>query len=116
MIFRPELADLVLAGRKTETRRIANENPRSPWWRERCRYEPGRSYAVQRGRTEPGVARIEVLGVVRQENLGDITPAGANAEGFDSVDAFMAYWRGLHGRWEPNLRVWVVRFKLVSDG
>ena len=32
MNFRPELAEKVMAGEKTVTRRVASENPRSPWY------------------------------------------------------------------------------------
>jgi AcrR family transcriptional regulator len=37
MIFKAELADLVLEGRKTATRRLLSDKPKSPWYSEACR-------------------------------------------------------------------------------
>ena len=53
MIFKPELVEKILVGEKTETRRKANPDGSQ-------RYKPGRTYAVQPGRTEKGVDRTWV--------------------------------------------------------
>jgi hypothetical protein len=37
--FQRELAEKVMAGEKTVTRRLVSDNPRSPWWRERVQPE-----------------------------------------------------------------------------
>ncbi|MDP2710815.1 MAG: SEC-C metal-binding domain-containing protein [Solirubrobacteraceae bacterium] len=42
MNFRPRLAELVLAGEKTVTRRATSPNPRSPWYALRCGLVVGR--------------------------------------------------------------------------
>ena len=90
MIFRPELVEKILAGQKTETRRRAKEG-------EPCRYEAGKTYALQPGRTKAGVARIRVTDV-RREGLGDLKPAAAPREGFRYLHEFFTYWRSLYGR------------------
>jgi hypothetical protein len=106
VIFSPENARLVLSGQKTETRRIAK--PGEP-----CRYQEGRTYAVQEGRGKPGIGRIEVLSV-RKEELGEIRNDGARREGFRSVDGFFTYWWKLHGKVDLLQDVWVICFRLVE--
>lgn len=108
MIFRPELVDRILAGAKTQTRRVVR--PDRP-----CRYRPGRTYAVQPGRTRRGVARIRIT-AVRAERLSRITAADARAEGFDSIPAFFEYWDHLHGPSSNRpIDVWVISFVLDAD-
>ncbi len=103
MIFRAPLFDLVLEGRKTQTRRVAAYEP--------CRYVVGRDYAVQPGRGKKAVARIRVL-AVRMEAVGAITPADARAEGFDTPQDFRDYWNELHGWYMAERLVWVIDFEL----
>jgi hypothetical protein len=52
VIFRPKLVEKILAGEKTETRRVVKEGEVE------CRYNLSTTFAVQPKRTEPGVARI----------------------------------------------------------
>jgi hypothetical protein len=108
VIFRPELARLVLSGRKTETRRpVKGDAP--------ARYRVGRTYAVQPGRTKPGIGRIRVTGV-RREPLSAIDEEAARREGFPDRRAFFDYWRRLHGRVDPEREVWVIRFEPAGEG
>jgi hypothetical protein len=104
LIFRPELAEKVLAGEKTETRRPVKDGQAE------CRYAPGRDYAVQPGRTKRAIGRIAVADV-RREKLGAITHESALREGFSKVRAFMDYWRKLHGYVDLEQEVWRIRFE-----
>ena len=88
MICRPELVDLILEGKKTETRRPVKAKETE------CRCRVGHDYAVQPGRTKHGVARIEVLSV-RRNILAQIDRA--KLEGFDHRVPFFRYWGGLYG-------------------
>lgn len=101
MIFRPELAKLIKQGKKTQTRRIATTKT--------CRYEAGKSYAVQPGRGKEAMCRITIMDV-RMERLGDLSLKDAKREGFVTTAEFFAYWRGLHGSANPDLMVWVLSF------
>jgi hypothetical protein len=56
--FRPELAEKVMRGEKTVTRRIASTNPRSPWYSDRCGLKTGRDYAVCPGRGKHALGRV----------------------------------------------------------
>lgn len=113
MNFRPELAAKVMAGEKTETRRVVSTNPRSLWWTRRCGLRPGRDYAVCPGRTKPAIGRVYVTSVVK-EPLYLLDDRAARHEGFSDQEAFRVYWRDMHGSWIPEQRVWVVRFTLAA--
>lgn len=111
--FRAELADLVMDGRKTETRRQLSDNPNSPWFRERCGHEVGSRHAVCPGRGAPSIGYI-VIDDVAFVRLGDITYDGAVAEGFRDVEDFKAGWEKLNGDWNPRQRVYRVRFHVET--
>lgn len=119
MLFQPKLCRLILNRKKTETRRRVQPGkagaPRQP-----CYYRPGGNYPLERpmrldeadefqraiiegtrrGRPpKKEIGRIQIAGVDR-EPLGDMTVAGARAEGFENPRDFVAYWVRLHDkRW-----------------
>lgn len=106
MMFRPELAELVMLGEKTVTRRACSENPRSPWWREACQPQPGRRVAIQPGRGKPRIGRATVVSVEREAfDPASISEPEARREGFDSAASFRGTWARLHGALEP-VDVW----------
>lgn len=108
MIFRPPLVRAILAGRKTATRRIPK--PRET----ECRYQPGRSYAVQPGRGKPEVARILIL-EVEMKPLMQFGYHDARREGFLTQRDFFDYWLSLYGHVNTDLHVWVINFQLEQD-
>lgn len=114
MIFKPDLAALILAGEKTVTRRGTSENPRSPWWFEECAIKPGRDYAVCPGRGEFAVARVLVTKVTRGP-LGRLTDREARREGFRNSALFERAWWELHGSYEPLRVVWRIAFAVQLD-
>ena len=99
MIFRPELAKLILQSKKSQTRRRVG--------RGRCRYKPGRAYAVQAGRLTVGHLTVTD---VREEFLPEISLKDARREGFVTRDEFFEHWREHHGSVE--VMVWVISFRL----
>jgi len=111
--FQPELARLVLEGRKTVTRRLANGNPRSPWWRERCALAAGDSFAVCPGRGKRAVGRARVLSVARV-SLGRLDEAEAAREGFGSPREFERAFTGINVRYDPRAIVWRIEFELLA--
>ncbi|MCE9603316.1 MAG: ASCH domain-containing protein [Planctomycetia bacterium] len=102
MIFQ-KTWQLVIDGRKTQSRRIVGERLHS--WR------IGQSYALQPGRGKKAIARI-VVTAVRRELLGEITEADAKAEGYDSVADFVSVWESMHGAYDPDTEVFVIEFQL----
>lgn len=111
MNFQPGLAAKVMAGEKTVTRRICNDNPRSPWWLRRCSLKPGRSYAVCPGRGKNAIGRVVVVSV-RYSRLGDVDDGEARREGFDSAESFAAAFRQINGEYDPDLLCWRVEFRV----
>lgn len=108
VIFKPVLAQAVMEGRKVETRRVRKPDEMV------CRYRPMKDYAVQPGRGKAAIGRI-VVESVEAERLGEITDEAAYREGFLNRDDFEAYWEVLHGHFDPDMRVWVIRFALLRS-
>jgi uncharacterized protein YhfF len=104
LIFTTQMAKLIGAGRKSQTRRVVKPGETE------CRYKPGHSYALQVGRGKPATSRITVT-EVRRERLGDIDLRDVKREGFRTTDDFRDYWRALHGRYDPDTTVWVISFQ-----
>ncbi len=106
MIFKSRLTKLILAGKKTQTRR-----PRRG--EEECRYHAGRSYAVQPGRGKESIGRI-LITEVREEMLHELSQADAIREGFRTTEEFFDYWRELYHEGPVGLEVpvWVISFEL----
>ena len=113
MIFKPELAALVLAGQKTVTRRALSDNPRSPWWRERCIYLQGKEFAIQPGRGKPSIGHARVISC-RKVLLGALNRAEAQAEGFPGVSHFVSAWTDINGTWDAEASVWRIEFEVVD--
>lgn len=111
--FKPELAEKVMSGTKTVTRRPVSDNPRSPWWRERCRYEPGKDYAVQPGRGVKAIGRATVVSV-RLERLGDIDGREAEREGFRDLTEFVCAFTAINGHYRADALVWRVELRAVT--
>jgi hypothetical protein len=121
MNFRPELADAVMTGRKTVTRRLTSSNPRSPWYEGGCSLVIGRDYAICPGRGKPAIGRayvtalhLERVGDVFGETLGEQAgDAEALAEGFESGVAFKLAWLKINGSYDPGAQVWAIGLRAV---
>jgi hypothetical protein len=109
MMFKAELARLVLAGEKTVTRRLAKDNPRSPWWLERCRYRAGSRLPVACSYSAPPLGWIDVVSVERMR-LGRLDADEARREGFTTVEEFEAAWTRINGSYDEDMLVWRVEF------
>lgn len=120
MIFRPELAQAILDGSKTETRRKARFRQveegtlaeRSEWIEPP--YKPGKTYAIQPGRGKRGIGRIRVHSVTLQL-LYEMTDEDIRAEGFQNQPDFQRTWLEIHGNANWLDPVSVIRFELVPD-
>jgi hypothetical protein len=104
VIFTPEMVKLVVARRKTQTRRIIGDE-------KHCRYRVRHAYRVQPGRGKRGLFAITITDVYR-ERLSDIDLKGAHREGFRTRQQFFEHWHALHGMADHD--VWVISF-VVGD-
>lgn len=118
MNFRPELAEKVMAGKKTVTRRLVSDNQRSPWFHERCALVEGRTYAVCPGRGKNAIGRVRIIAVM-SEPLGQVDDREARLEGFSNWEQFHVAWSVINGSYDPDAIVWRVVFEVAppsSDG
>lgn len=111
MNFRPELAAAVMAGQKTVTRRLVSDNPRSPWYRERCGFRIGQRFAVCPGRGKTNIGHAIVNDVERQL-LGRLDDDEARREGFDSANAFETAFIAINGDYDRAVEVWRISFEV----
>lgn len=107
MNFRPDLADLVVAGRKTVTRRVMSGNPRSPWFEGGCLLVVGHpdGYAVCPGRGREQIGRVDLISI-RPSTMGAVDDAEARREGCADRAAFRELIVEIHGAFDPRLKVW----------
>ena len=110
ILFRPEHVEPILAGRKTQTRRI--------WKRSRCKVG-SIHLAKTKMLSKDYFARLKILAVY-QEDLGDISEEDARAEGYDdSIEYLDAFFR-INRIAEQDQANWcivpvhVVRFEVVQ--
>lgn len=111
MIFQGDLADLVLSGKKTETRRLFSDKPGSPWWKGGCRFRRGSRIAVQRGRTARGEGFVVLTEEPYDEPVVNVDDAAARAEGFIDRQDFLRRFMAINGPGALGGRVWVLKFE-----
>jgi hypothetical protein len=111
--FQPELARKVMAGEKTVTRRLASDNPRSPWWRERTWYQPGNVFTVNPGRGKMNIGRARVKSA-RLIRLGVPGLDEARREGFATMAGFRQAFAAINGRYHQDAKVWRIEFEVVA--
>lgn len=99
-----------MEGRKTVTRRLASDNPRSPWWVGGCSLVVGRDYAVCPGRGKHAVGRVRVTGVRLFGEIGRLDDDEARREGFRDAAGFEAGFAEINGSYDPHACVWRVEF------
>lgn len=106
MIFSPKLAEAVLRGEKTVTRRrLTHRDGRY------IRYAVNGLYAVQQSRGVRHKGHIRVL-AIRVEPLGALTGEEARLEGFADRLDFIDYWHRLHGAWMSDEIIARIEFEL----
>lgn len=115
MNFRDDLAHKVIAGEKTVTRRKVSDNPRSPWWREKCGYRVGQDVAICPGRGKHAIGRARIVAVERMA-LGILDEAEAKREGFPSASHFIQGWAAINGTCDPDAVVWRIELEAITDG
>lgn len=113
MNFKPELAEKVMAGEKTVTRRLVSSNARSPWAYNGCKLKLGRDYAVCPGRGKNAIGRVRITSLLLVQ-LGHLDGKEAQREGFETPAEFESVFAGINGRYNPKAWVWRVEFEVSA--
>lgn len=93
-------ADAILKNIKTQTSRKAKDP----------RLQPGVTVRAQ----VTHFADLEVIEVYRKK-LGNFNDEDARQEGGYTLDKFKQVWKALHGEWNPDESVYVIRFRLIKE-
>lgn len=59
-------------------------------------------------------ADLEIADVYRKK-LGDFDDGDARREGGYTLDEFKQVWKALHGEWDPDESVYIIRFRLIKE-
>jgi len=102
MMFKRELLDLVISGKKTQTRR-RHKNP----------LKEKQKYVIKRNWYKNTEQYIQITKVYPQK-LGDVSEEEAKKEGFSSLDEFRDAWIRINGSWDPEMVVTVYEFELAE--
>ena len=102
LIFKKEHIELILQGKKTQTRRTHRHS-----------LGIGGIYDIKRNLYEATGHKIVITRRYRQR-LGDITPEEALKEGGYTVEEFREVWRWINNcAWDPDQVVTVYEFRLL---
>jgi len=106
MLFKRKHVEMILAGRKTQTRRLLGKS---------ANYSVGRVYAITNRWFSKPQGHILITRKFRQK-LGEISLEDIRKEGYNSLGEFRGAWEEIHGleSWDPNLTVTVYEFKAVA--
>jgi hypothetical protein len=102
ILFTEHSKNLILAGKKTQTRR-----------RGKKRWNIGSIHECRRGFKGEPFARVRILSVDKVR-LGDITEEDARAEGAKDKTEFIEVWRQIYGPWKADEEVWRINFAVVD--
>ena len=127
---------LVVDGTKTQTRRIKKKDEHfedgrvftfdTYSFKERTRWEVGKTYAVQPARGKSAIGRIRITGI-REQDVREISDADVRAEGFAAKADFLKTWTQMHdkpafylmadlqNRPAERYQAWVLEFQLVRS-
>jgi hypothetical protein len=135
VIFKAELAEKILRGEKTQTRRIVKPGEQHILSNNhailavfdakgRLKWKLGALYAICPGRTKPGIGFIRITQIKRQ-HLRNMWDADVKAEGvpegrtYTNNEPFGKLWNTINKkpgiRWEDNPEVWAITFELAED-
>jgi len=102
MLFKKKHIKLILAGKKTQTRRLPGKL---------ASYQVGQVYSIKDrwfGKAEGYILITRKF----QQRLGDISPEDIRKEGYRDLDEFKVAWIKINGSWDSKRLVTVYEFKL----
>lgn len=120
MLFKQTLAEKIINGQKTQTRRLCKDGEN---WRKasddgiatvfdkdgRIKWQVGRDYAIQTKRGGKAIGRFRITDI-RREIVAQISDDDAKAEGFAGRNEFFGAWDWINGSDTTNQYCWVIEF------
>lgn len=103
MLFKKDLIDLILEGKKTMTSRDKLLNKVG----EVTNLMANRDYSKISGK------KIKITKVYKK-SLNEFTDNDANKEGFENIVEFKQYWKKNIGEWKTSIVVWIHEFEVLS--
>lgn len=107
LLFKQRHVGPILSGAKTVTRRVGGRR-----WKVGAVHQCYTKPPFSKGGSKP-FAAIRIMDVEWQ-SLGRMKELDAKAEGCSSLADFRQAWRDMHGWWDAQAAVWVVRFELAE--
>jgi hypothetical protein len=123
--FQPELLAKVLAGTKTQTRRVVK--PGEQLWapresrfnggvftaKKRAKWREGYTTAIVPGRGKHAVGRVLIKEIREDVNVRDIKWEDVLAEGFATKWEFLQTWITMHDK--VAFKQWTPRYEYIND-
>ena len=104
MLFKPEHKEMILAGKKTATRRV---------WK-KPRVKVGGIYKAKlKMLSKDYFAKIKVTKLFKQP-LKEMTQQDCEKEGYFEMGEFRNIWIKINGEWNPDFLVDVIEFEVVK--
>ena len=104
-MFDKQTLDLILKGKKTQTRRLRKNETRPAI--------PGNIHKLKIDRTSKTYGYIEIISCEKAV-FGDITEKDARKEGFKDIEEYTEYFTSVNGEVSKSTPIWVINFKLVK--
>jgi len=107
MLFKRRHIELILAGRKTQTRRLPDKS---------ANYQVGRVYGIRDRWFSKPEAHILITRKFRQ-SLGDISLEDVGKEGYNTLQEFCRAWEEVNGQgsWDPQQIVTAYEFEVLKE-
>ena len=104
LMFDQLTIDLILKGKKTQTRRLRKNDTRPA--------VPGNIHTLKKDRTPKKYGEIEIISC-EKSTFGKITPKDAKEEGFNNIEEYTEYFTSVNGPVNKTTPIWVIKFKLL---
>ena len=104
LLFKPEHVDMILSGRKTQTRRN---------WKKR-RAVVGSIHQARTKLFGKPFAYLKIL-KVKQQYLDEISNEDCIKEGYNNFSEFRIIWMKINSSWDESQKVFVVEF-VITEG
>ena len=105
MMFDEQTKDLIIARRKTQTRRLRKNETRPAI--------PNTVHKLKIDRSPKTYGYIRIISC-EKATFKDIRKSDILKEGFHSLKEYMDYFSTKNGKINPNTPIWIINFRLIK--